>query len=108
MPEELGRLPETTRSTQFAAPIQTNRGWTNLGLRTRPLAVWTFQVTGGTSSPGVNTFNLTVAGIPLALCVLLDIRARQANWSSWLWLGPLRLCRLLHPPRRLLRAARRI
>jgi hypothetical protein len=62
MPEELGRLPETTRSTQFAAPIQTNRGWTNLGLRLRALAVWTFQVTGGTSSPGVNTFNLTVAG----------------------------------------------
>jgi hypothetical protein len=33
------------------------------------------------------SFNLTVAGIPLALCVLLDIRARQANWSSWLWLA---------------------
>lgn len=33
------------------------------------------------------SFDLTVAGLPLALCALLDIRARQGNWTSWLWLA---------------------
>lgn len=32
------------------------------------------------------SFDLTVAGLPLALCALLDVRSRQANWTSWLWI----------------------
>jgi hypothetical protein len=47
--------------SSLSALLQTYRGWTNFGLRSRPLAVWTYQVTAGTAG-APNTHNLTVGG----------------------------------------------
>lgn len=48
----------------FSRPIPTHRGWTNFGLRSRPIGRWTFQITGGTAG-AANTYDITVAGVSL-------------------------------------------
>lgn len=53
----IGALP---RDVQGVA-MQTRRNWVNDGLRSRVLARWTYQVTGGTNA-APNTHNLTSGG----------------------------------------------
>lgn len=60
-PTEVGQAPSTPIPTALASILDTHRGWTNAGFRTRPIGRWTYQVTGGTNA-APNTHNLTVGG----------------------------------------------
>lgn len=49
---------------KFGIRGQLYRGWTNFGLRSRPIGRWTYQVTAG-SAGAPNTHNLTVGGVSI-------------------------------------------
>lgn len=55
--DKLGTLPQD----EFGTRKQLNRGWTNAGLRSRPIGRWTLQLTAGTNDPA-NTYDITVGG----------------------------------------------
>lgn len=57
----VGHLPLDVRDTS----AQTHHGWTDAGLRSRPIGRWTFQVTGG--NDGADTFDFTVGGTSILL-----------------------------------------
>lgn len=57
--DTLGTLPRDL----FGNGGQLHRGWTNAGLRTRPIGRWTFQVTGGDDA--ADTFDFTVGGVSI-------------------------------------------
>lgn len=54
-----GALPRDVLGT----PVQTTRGWTNSGLRSRPIGRWTFLVTAGAA--GTDTFSFTANGVAI-------------------------------------------
>lgn len=57
---ETGQAPTTPTNANHTTTIDTHRGWTNAGLRRRPIGRWTFQVTGGDDA--ADTFDFTVGG----------------------------------------------
>lgn len=63
-PTEIGQAASTPLPTSLAAALQTYRGWTNFGLRSRPIGRWTFQITGGSAGAG-NTYDITVGGVSI-------------------------------------------
>ena len=58
--DTVGQLVRDARGTAG----QLYRGWTNFGLRYRPIGRWTYQVTAG-SAGAPNTHNLTVGGVSI-------------------------------------------
>lgn len=58
--DSLGSQP-----TDFSGnPIPSHRGWTNAGLRSRPIGRYTYQITGGTANVA-NTYDVTANGVSL-------------------------------------------
>ena len=64
-----GTLPVTDKLASLEHAIQAYRGTTNFGLRTRPLATGTIQITAGTSSAGVNTVRAVINSINISAAV---------------------------------------
>lgn len=62
-----GTLAVTGKQTSLEHGIQAYRGVTNFGLRVRPLAPGTIQITAGTSSAGVNTVRAFVNSVAISL-----------------------------------------
>lgn len=60
---EVGQAPSSPVPKGMSALLNTCRGWTNFGLRSRPIGRWTFQVTGGNDA--ADTFDFTVAGVSI-------------------------------------------
>lgn len=61
---EVGQAPSTPLPTSTTSALQTNRGWTNAGLRSRPIGRYTYQITGGTAN-AANTYDVTANGVSL-------------------------------------------
>lgn len=61
---ETGQLASTPLPTATTAAVSSHSGWTNAGLRRRPIGRWTFQLTAGSNDPA-NTYDLTVGGVSI-------------------------------------------
>lgn len=64
-----GHLGESNNSGTFKDPIPFDKGLSHHGLRTRPLAPGTIEITAGTLSAGVNTVTATVNGIDISAVI---------------------------------------
>lgn len=61
---EVGQAPTTPLPGALSGILPTNRGWTNAGLRSRPIGRYTYQITGG-SANAANTYDVTADGVSL-------------------------------------------
>lgn len=66
---------------KFGNRGQLYRGWTNFGLRSRPIGRWTYQVTAGTEG-APNTHNLTVGGVSICGGVVTQAASNNATATA--------------------------
>lgn len=72
----IGALP---RDRQGEA-MQTPRGWTNAGLKARPVGRWTFEVTAGDDA--ADTFNLLADGVSILLAPVAWTTSHSATATA--------------------------
>lgn len=68
-PRITGELAVSGKQTSLEHGIQAYRGVTQLGLRSRPLASGTIQITAGTADPGVNTVQAFIGTVAISAVV---------------------------------------